>query len=113
MGPYLAAINFLVCSCNSLDTLKESVRIYVIKPTVCPEISIPSYRCWAVIMVFWEENPSLLYASCCMELVIKGGFGFCFTSFFSTFSTVLGPLRRSALTGARVSGLSNTVDFTL
>ncbi len=64
----------------------ESVRIYVIKPTVpCLPKEIPSYNCRATIIVFRVLKFNFLAASCCRLLVVNGFAGFRFRSFFSTF----------------------------
>ena len=66
----------------------ESVRIYVISPTVSSARSIPSYNFWATIIVFLDENFNLFDDSCCIVLVVNGGFDCLFLRFLSMLSIV-------------------------
>ena len=69
----------------SSDILVESVLIYVIRPTVpLSAIFTPSYKVCATDIVFFNENPNFLEASCCIVLVVNGGAGFLFFSPFFT-----------------------------
>src|SRR5699024_1535693 len=59
----------------------ESVRMEVIKTVIPPAAlprSIPSYNCWAIIIVFFALKLIDLDASCCNDDVINGFEGFLF-----------------------------------
>jgi hypothetical protein len=74
-------------ACSAMFT--ESVRMYVISPTwPSPGIVKPSYRRWAICMVFRAENPSFRAASCWSVDVVNGGAGVRLTSRWRTSRTL-------------------------
>ena len=81
----------------------ESVRMYVMRPTApSSPRSTPSYSCWATVIVFLAENPSLRPASCWSVEVMNGGAGLRRRSPRVTDRTTNGRPSRPAMS-ARVS----------
>ena len=75
--------------------------MYVIRPSPQPR---PSYRDCAADMVRPAPNPSFEDASCCMVLVVNGGFGLRATSFSVTsWTTNPGPSFASSISAAHAS----------
>src|SRR5699024_1930121 len=79
--PYFTSLSPLASFLAVSDIRVDSVLIYVIKPVMPPDFfprSIPSYNCWATIIVFLALKLSLRAASCCMDEVVNGLAGFRF-----------------------------------
>ena len=83
-GPNSARAAALISATASGETCSPSVRMYVIRPSPQPR---PSYRACAADMVRPAPKPSFEDASCCMVLVVNGGFGARATSFSVTSRT--------------------------
>src|SRR5699024_9158571 len=87
--PYSVSIWLLASVIAVSDMRVESVGMYVIKPVIPPAAlprSIPSYNCWAIIIVFFALKLIDLAASCCNDDVINGFAGFLFLSLRFTLS---------------------------
>ena len=94
----------LISATASGETCSPSVRMYVIRPSPQPR---PSYRDCAADMVRPAPNPSFEDASCCMVLVVNGGFGLRATSFSVTsWTTKPGPSFASSISAAHASASS-------
>ena len=94
-------INSRASTIASGDTRVESVRIYVIRPTVpSVPISTPSYKRCATPIVRRTLKSNRLEASCCSLLVVYGACGFRRRSFFSTPRTVHVALPSCAITSS-------------
>ncbi len=76
----------------SLDKETESVLIYVMRPTVPPPTSTPSYSCCAALIVDLAVSPSLRTASCCSVDVMKGADAVLERGLRSILPTVIFPL---------------------
>ena len=93
--PYSSLINVDASALAVSDKRTESVRIYVINPTVpfLPPRLIPSYNCWAAIIVLRVLKFNCVFAACCIVEVVNGGCGLRLRSFVTTLVTLNGAVR--------------------
>ncbi len=86
-APYSSWINVEASALAISEIRVESVRIYVINPTLpsLPPKLIPSYNCCAAIIVLRVRKFNCVFAVCCIVDVVKAGCGLRLRSFASTF----------------------------